>query len=153
MTTCRPGFRPLHLLMAITALLAGGCGAQSKTPGSDAASQPPAAAARPVARIYRFDEKSAFIADMAAELTVITREFDRLFPEVDAASLPLRRKVVPAIESMRSLSGILYRRLDEARTATAAAWPALTAAFRLDLGRLHEGLEQSRLKVSGPHTH
>ncbi len=145
----------LHPMIAATGLLftaafIAGCGAQSADFGKHAATPAKPVAARPLAKHYRFAEKAAFITDMSAELAGITREFDRLFPRVDAASTRMQSDVVPTIETLRGLSGTLYRRLDEARTATESEWPAMTADFRRDLGRLNAGLEQSRQKLSGP---
>jgi hypothetical protein len=136
--------------LLLAAALVTGCGAQSGDFGKHSTSPATTAATRPIAKAYRFDERAAFITDMSAELAVITREFDRLFPRVGAASSQVQGEVVPTIESLRGLSGTLYRRLDEARTATEAEWPALTASFRQDLGSLKDGLEQSRQKLSGP---
>lgn len=143
----RPSTMSTTLLLLAAALIAG-CGAHSADFGKHTA--PQTAAVRPIAKDYRFDDKAAFITDMSAELASITREFDRLFPRVGAAGTQLQSDVVPTIESLRGLSGTLYRRLDEARSATAAEWPALTAGFRQDLARLTAGLEQSRQKLSGP---
>lgn len=139
---------PRHLTVTtgllLGAALIAGCGAQSETFGKHAATPAKAAVARPVGQDYAFADKAAFITDMSAELADIAREFDRLIPRVGAASTP-----VPTLESLRGLSASLNRRLDEARTATEAEWPDLTAAFRQDLGRLKTGLEQSRQKLSG----
>lgn len=152
MTTTGSQPRPSTISTTVLLLAAGlvaGCGTQSADFGKH--SPPQAAAARPIARAYRFDEKRAFVTDMSAELAAITREFDRLFPRVGAANTQVQSDVVPTIESLRGLSGALYRRLDEARSASEAAWPALTDGFRQDLGRLKAGLEQSRQKLSGSH--
>ncbi len=136
--------------LLVSATFIAGCGAQSAEFGKHGAAPAKTVATRPLARSYRFSEKVAFITDMSAELAVITREFDRLFPRVGAASTQVQSDVVPTIESLRGLSGMLYRRLDESRSATEAEWPVLTASFGRDLARLKAGLEQSRLKVSGP---
>lgn len=151
-TTSRP--RPqttfaTTLLVLSTACIAG-CFTQSTDFGKHGSAPAGAAAARPIARSYRFAEKALFMSDMSAELAAITGEFDRLLPRVGNASTRLQSDVVPTIESLRGLSGNLYRRLDESRSATEAEWPALTASFSQDLARLKAGLEQSRQKLSGP---
>ena len=102
-----------------------------------------APAAVPVATIYPFQRKAAFIADMAGELDGINCAFDRLLPlqhGADAAS---------GIEAMRGLSASLYRRLDEAGSTPESGWPALTDGFRTDLAGLRGGLERVRRQVGG----
>jgi len=151
-TTARQCLHPMTAAMGLalsTAFIAG-CGAESTDFGKRGAAPAKSDAVRPIAKDYHFADKGAFIVDMSAELALITREFDRLFPRVGATTTQVQSDVVPTIESLRGLSGTLHRRLDEARTATEAEWPALSASFKMDLDRLKTGLEQSRQKLSGP---
>lgn len=134
--------------LILEATLLGGCGGQAVDGTGDAARN--AGTTRPAARVYPFAQKDRFILDMAGELAAIERDFDRLFPRVEIAGRPVQGVVIPDIDALRGLAADLGRQLAAARDATAAQWPALTAAFARDLARLRDGLERSRLKLAGP---
>lgn len=101
------------------------------------------------ARRYGYDDRAAFLADMAAGLAAISQDADRLFPGIVAADVRTRRVLVLAVESLRARAGSLYRRLDAARSVTADAWPAMSDAFVRDMAGLRHGLERVAEVLAG----
>jgi hypothetical protein len=153
-TTSRGPASPLvaAIFLLISSTLIGGCGSQSFEGSAGSAADQEQATVKPVFRSYRFDERAEFIDDMATELAAITRDAERIFPDVVAAGQRTRTEVIPILESLRARSGSLYRRLDEARSGIAADWPSLTDGFARDLARLKSSLEGLRLEIAGSAT-
>jgi hypothetical protein len=134
--------------LTMEGVLLGGCGGTQVAVGAGDG-EPIAVAERPEARTYAFWQKDLFITDMAAELELLSSDFDRLFPVVEHAGGFVQSKAIPAIEKLRGLSAVLCRQLEEAKTASAQDWPALTSRFAKGLKELKGGLEHYRQKITG----